>query len=82
MVIALPPPPPKPMWPRFDSGFAATRGLTWLMVLCSAPGGFSKGSSVSKFQFNRMQDLPENHFHVSGASGVNIIKLRILALCL
>ena len=25
------------------------------------------------FQFERMQDLPENHFRVSGASWVNII---------
>ena len=28
--------------------------------------------NISKFQFNRMQDLPENHFRVSGASWVNI----------
>jgi len=27
----------------------------------------------SLFQFDRMQDLPENHFRVSGASWVNII---------
>jgi len=27
----------------------------------------------SLFQFERMQDLPENHFRVSGASWVNII---------
>ena len=26
-----------------------------------------------KFQFDLMQDLPENHFQVSGASWVNII---------
>ena len=30
--------------------------------------------NISKFQFNRMQDLPENHFWVSGASWVNITK--------
>ena len=29
--------------------------------------------NISKFQFDRMQDLPENHFRVSGASWVNII---------
>ena len=28
--------------------------------------------NISKFQFDRMQDLPENHFWVSGASWVNI----------
>ena len=27
----------------------------------------------SLFQFDRMQDLPENHFRMSGASQVNII---------
>ena len=29
--------------------------------------------NISKFQFDRMQDLPENHFRVSGASWVKII---------
>ena len=29
--------------------------------------------TASLFQFNQMQDLPENHFRVSGASWVNII---------
>ena len=29
--------------------------------------------NISKFQFDRMQDIPENHFRVSGASWVNII---------
>ena len=33
---------------------------------------FSK-LTPSLFQFERMQDLPENHFRVSGASWVNII---------
>ena len=28
--------------------------------------------NISKFQFYRMQDLPANHFRVSGASCVNI----------
>ena len=33
----------------------------------------SKLTPSSLFQFDRMQDLPENHFRVSGASWVNII---------
>jgi len=28
--------------------------------------------NISKFQFDQMQDLPENYFRVSGASWVNI----------
>ena len=45
-----------------------------------APRGFSLGSqvfppllktSISKFQFDRMHDLPENHFRVTRASLVN-----------
>ena len=32
----------------------------------------------SLFQFDRMQDLPENHFRVSGASWVNIINFFFL----
>ena len=56
-------------------------GLSSLLVLDSALRGFSLGSwvfpspqksKISKFQFDRMQDLPENHFRVSGASWVNI----------
>ena len=52
-------------------GVWATSGLSWLLVLYSAPRGFSPGFSgfplsskinISKFQFDRMQDLPENHF--------------------
>ena len=35
---------------------------------------FSK-INISKFQFDRMQVLPENHFRVSGASWVNIKSL-------
>ena len=31
---------------------------------------------TNTFQFNQMQDLPENHFWVIGASWVNIIKLQ------
>ena len=31
-----------------------------------------KKINISKFQFDRMQDLRENHFRVSGASWVNI----------
>ena len=33
---------------------------------------FSSNINISKFHFDRMQDLPENHFDVSGASWVNI----------
>ena len=33
----------------------------------------SKKINISKFQFNWMHDLPENHFQVSEASLVNII---------
>ena len=57
---------------------SATSGLSWLLVLYSAPRGFSPGFLLSskvnicKFQFERMQDLPENHFRLSGASWVNI----------
>ena len=33
--------------------------------------------NISKFQVDRMQDLPENHFRVSGASWVNINNNKI-----
>ena len=36
----------------------------------------------SLFQFDRMQDLPENHFRVSGASWVNIMNYYLLLLLL
>ena len=57
-------------------------GLSLLLVLYSAPRGFSPGTPVfpspQKQTFPnsnsiRMQDLPENHFAVSGASWVNIM---------
>ena len=57
-------------------------GLSLLLVLYSAPRDFSPGTpvfpspqktNISKFQSIRMQDLPENHFAVSGASWVNIM---------
>ena len=40
----------------------------------SEVSGFTLSSriNISKFQFDRMQDLPVNHFRVSGASWVNI----------
>ena len=59
-------------------------GLSLLLVLFSAPRGFSPGTPVfpspQKPTFPnsnsiRMQDLPENHFVVSGASWVNMIEL-------
>ena len=38
--------------------------------------GFPLSSKInfSKFQFDGMQDLPENHFWIGGASWVNINK--------
>ena len=35
-----------PKWPGFGSGLVATSGLSWLLVLYSAPRGFSPGSPV------------------------------------
>ena len=35
-----------PTWPGFDLGLVATSGLSWLLVLYSAPRGFSPGSPV------------------------------------
>ena len=71
-----------PMWPGFDSRTNVICGLSLLLVLYSAPRGFSPGTPVfpssQKPTFPnsnsiRMQDLPENHFAVSGASWVNIM---------
>ena len=39
-----------------------------------------KKKNISKFQFDRMQDLPENHFRVSGASSVNITNYILLSV--
>ena len=49
------------------------RGQKWVrwLVLHYAPRGFSP-VFISKFQFDQMQDLPENHFRVNGASWANI----------
>ena len=63
-------------------GLDVIGGLSLLLVLYSAPRGFSPGTPVfpspQKPTFPnsnsiRMQDLPENHFAVSGASWVNIV---------
>ena len=63
-------------------GLGVIYGLSLLLVLYPAPRGFSLGTPVfpspQKPTFPntnsiRMQDLPENHFAVSGASWVNII---------
>ena len=35
-----------PTWPGLDLGLAAMSGLSWLLVLYSAPRGFSPGSPV------------------------------------
>ena len=66
-----------PTWPAFDFGLVASSRLTWLLVVYSASRGFfsrffgfflSSKINISKFQFDVMQDLPEDHFRVSGAS--------------
>ena len=63
-------------------GLDVIGGFSLLLVLYSALRGFSPGtpvfSSPQKPTFPnsnsiRMQDLPENHFAVSGASWVNIM---------
>ena len=61
----------------------ATSGLSWLLVLyCFSPGStvFSTPHkiNISKFQFDRMQDLTETFSRLSGASLVNIINLKNL----
>ena len=67
----------------------ATSGLSWLLFLSSAPNGFSPGSPVflspqkstfpdSKFQFDRLQDLPENHFISILRDGVAIGHVRYI----
>jgi len=56
----------------------------------SGLSGFPLSSkiNISKFQFDQMQDLPENHFRVSGASWVNkyyslflTMKVHFLVVC-
>ena len=71
-----------PMWPGFDS---RTRRHMWVefvagSLLCSERffSGYSGFPLSQKPTFpnsnsTRMQDLPENHFAVSGASWVNIM---------
>ena len=63
-------------------GLGVICGLSLLLVLYPAPIGFSPGTPVfpspQKPTFPnsnsiRMQNLPENHFAVSGASWVNIM---------
>ena len=72
-----------PMWLEFNiSGLVAICGLSLLLVLYSAPRGFSPGSrlvvpspqqpeSLNSNQI-RCRTPPENHFQVSGASWVNL----------
>ena len=58
------------MWAKFDFGsFSAPRGFP----LGSPVFSSLQKPALPKFQFNRMQDFPENHFRVSGASEVDII---------
>ena len=69
------------MWPGFDSDLGPyICGSSLLLVLSLLWEVFLRELWLSpllnnqqKFQFDRMQDLPENHFGVSGASWVNII---------
>ena len=70
-------------------GLDVTCGLSLLLVLYSAPRGFSPGTpvfhSLQKPTFPnsnsiRMQDLPENHFAASGASWVNFTKYDVTLL--
>ena len=64
-----------PTLPGFDLGLVSMSKVSWLLVLYSASRGFSLSSkiNISKFEFDRMQDLPENHFRASGAFWRNII---------
>ena len=59
---------------RATSGLSFVRSLLCSERLFSGFSGFPLSSkiNISKFQFDRMQNLPENHFRVSGASWVNI----------
>ena len=53
-------------------------------LLCSERffSGFPLSSkiNISKFQFDRMQDLPGKHFRVSGASWVNIANYIVIII--
>ena len=72
-------------WVRFS-----TRGHEWVKLFpgsllysgrffCGFSGfPLSSKINISKFHFNRMQDLHESHFQVSGASRVNITNKLIL----
>ena len=72
-------------WVRFS-----TRGHVWVKLFAGSLlyserffcgfSGFPLSSkiNISKFHFNRMQDLPESHFQASGASRVNITNKLIL----
>ena len=62
--------------------------VDWVSVDLNLTSRVSSGHSgflppqnwLLKFQFDLMQDLPENHFRVSGASWVNIITTTITSL--
>ena len=81
------PPVPVPVPTYVSRARFRTRGHMWVnfvvgFLICSERffSGFSVFSlfsktNISKFQFDRMQDLPEKHFRVSRASWVNIIHL-------
>ena len=73
-------------------GSIPERGYMWVKfavgsLLCSERffSGYSSFTLSSKtnsfkFQFDRMQDIPENHFRVSGASWINIKVVVILLI--
>ena len=65
------------MWIEFQSISTDFEGF--LRALRFPP---SSKLTPSLFQFERMQDLPENHFRVSGVSWINIISYYYYLLLL
>ena len=85
MALHSPPTYVARVWATYMARVLATSGLQLAVgsLLCSERSlprfsGFPLPSkiNISKFQFDRMQDLPENHFRVSGASWVNFNKYQ------
>ena len=70
-----------PTWPSsiLDSwpyvGYVCCWFFTLLQEVFFGFSGFSllSTNNISKFQFDRMKDLPVNHFYMSGVSWVNTI---------
>ena len=65
------------MWVKFVVGYLFCS--EWFFSGYSSFPLSSKTNSF-KFQFDRMQDIPENHFRVSGASWINIKVVVILLI--